>query len=150
MLRNKVAGTLPGTEVKVKVVRNGQEQEIPVVLDELNPETAKGEQPNNDKNQEKPEEGGKLGLNLQPVTPQISRQLELPADTTGVVVADVDPAGAAARVGIARGDVILTINRQPVASLDDVQAALDKAGDKPILLLVARRGGTVYLTVKTK
>ena len=150
VLRNKVAGTLPGTEVKVKIVRDGKEQEIPVVLDELNPEAAKSEEPGGTNNQEKSPEGGKLGLNLQPVTPQILRQLELPADTTGVVVTEVDPSGAAARTGMARGDVILTINRQPVASLDEVQTALDKAGDKPILLLVARRGGTVYLTVRTK
>jgi len=38
VLRNKVAGTLPGTEIKVKIVRDGREQEIPVVLDELNNE----------------------------------------------------------------------------------------------------------------
>jgi len=150
ILRNKVAGTLPGTEIRVKIVRDGQEQEIPVVLSELNPETAKNAQPDGNNNQEKSPEGGKLGLNLQPVTPQILKQLELPADTAGVVVTEIDPNGAAGRAGIARGDVILTINRQPTASLDEVQTALDKAGDKPILLLVARRGSTVYLTVRTK
>ncbi len=150
ILRNKVAGTLPGTEIKVKIVREGQEQEVNVLLDELNPESAKSEQPTTNKNQEKTEEGGKLGLNLQPVNPQILRQLQLPADTTGVVVTDIEPSGAAARAGMNRGDVILSINRQSVASLDEVQAALDKAGDKPILLLVARRGSTVYLTVRTK
>jgi len=151
ILRNKVAGTLPGTEIKVKIVRDTQEQEIPVVLGELNPETAKGGQPNGNENrQEKSPEGGKLGLNLQPVSPNILKQLELPADTNGVVVTEVEQSGAAARAGINRGDVILTINRQPIASLDEVQTALDKAGDKPILLLVARRGGTIYLTVRTK
>jgi Do/DeqQ family serine protease len=150
VLRNKVAGTLPGTEIRVKIVRDGQEQEISVMLDELNPEAAKSEQPNESNNQEKSPGGGKLGLNLQPVTPNLLRQLEMPADTTGVIVTDVDQGGAAARAGIARGDVILTINRQPVAALDEVQTALDKAGDKPILLLVARRGGTIYLTVRTK
>jgi len=150
VLRNKVAGTLPGTEIKVKIVRDGREQEIPVVLDELNNESAKSEQPNDKNNPEKSSEGGKLGLNLQPVTPNLLKQLELPADTNGVIVTEIEPSGAAGRAGVARGDVILTINRQPVASLDDVQTALDKAGDKPILLLVARRGGTVYLTVRTK
>jgi S1-C subfamily serine protease len=67
-----------------------------------------------------------------------------------VVVTDIDQNGAAAQAGIARGDVILTINRQAVSSLEDVQTALDKAGDRPILLLVARRGGTIYLTVRPK
>jgi len=150
VLRNKVAGTQPGTEIKLKIVRDGQEQELPVVLDELNPENAKTAQPNeNDRGAQRPNESGKLGLNLQPITPPIARQLELPEDTSGVVVTDVDQNGASAKVGVARGDVILTINRQPVSSLDEVQAALDKAGDRPILLLIARKGQTVYLTVRT-
>ncbi|MDQ3748930.1 MAG: DegQ family serine endoprotease [Acidobacteriota bacterium] len=149
VLRNKVAGTLPGTEIRVKIMRDGKEQELTVVLDELNTEGAKNETPDgNDKGENKPSESGKLGLNLQPLSPQISRQLELPADTKGVVVTDVDQNGAAAKVGIVRGDVILTINRQSVSSLEDVQAALDKSGDRAILLLIARKGQTVYLTVK--
>ena len=149
VLRNKVAGTQPGTEIKLRIVRDGQEQELPVVLDELNPENAKTAQPNeNDRGAQTPNESGKLGLNLQPVTPLIARQLELPESSGGVVVTDVDQNGAAAKVGVARGDVILTINRQPVGSLDEVQTALDKAGDRPILLLIARKGQTVYLTVR--
>ena len=149
ILRNKVAGTLPGTQITVRLVRDGKEEELPVVLDELSSETAKNNQQNeNGDGENKSNEGGKLGLNLQPLTPQISRQLELPADTTGVVVTDIDQNGAAANAGIRRGDVILTINRQAVNSLDEVQAALEKSGDKPVLLLVARKGQMVYLTVR--
>jgi Do/DeqQ family serine protease len=149
VLRNKVAGTKPGTEIRVKIMRDGKEQELTVVLDELNPEGAKSETPGgNNKEENKPTESGKLGLNLQPLSPQISRQLELPADTTGVVVTDVDQSGAAAREGIVKGDVILEINRQAVSSLEGVQTALEKSGNKPILLLIMRRGQTIYLTVK--
>jgi Do/DeqQ family serine protease len=149
ILRNKVAGTLPGTEIKVKIVRDGQEQELAVVLGELNSETAKNAQPNEGNQEtETPTDSGKLGLNLQPISPQIARQLELPEGTSGVVVTEVDPNGASAKSGIARGDVILTINRQTVNSLDEVQAALDKSGNGKILLLIARRGQTIYLTVR--
>lgn len=150
VLRNKVAGTSPGTEIKLRVIRDGQEQELSVVLGELNPEAANNQQPNdaNRQQQEKSNESGKLGVNLQPLSPQIARQLGLPEDTSGVVVSDVDQSGAAAKAGIARGDVILTINREPVNSLEAVQGALEKAGERPILLLVARRGQTVYLTVR--
>jgi serine protease Do len=151
VLRNKVAGTLPGTEIKVRIMRDGKEQEIPVVLDELNPENAKNQQPNdNNKDAVKPADSGRLGLNLQPISPQIARQLELPADSGGVVVTDIEQGGVASQAGITRGDVILTINRQAVNSLEDVQAALDKSGDRPILLLVARKGQTVYITVRPK
>jgi len=150
ILRNKVAGTNPGSEIKIKILRDGKEQEVSATLDELSVDGEKSENKSGEKqpNTEKQSESGKLGLNLQPLTPQISRQLELPADATGVVVTEVDQDGAAAQQGIARGDVIMEINRQAVNSLDDVKTALDKSGDKPILLLLARKGQTIYLTVK--
>jgi hypothetical protein len=37
-----------------------------------------------------------------------------------------------------------------VKSVEDVQAALDRAANRPVLLLLARRGGTIYLTVSPK
>ena len=149
VLRNKVAGTKPGSEIKLRILRDGNEQEISAVLDEFNAEGAKNETPTEkENNAPNPGQNGKLGLNLQPLTPQTARQLELPADSSGVVVTDVDQNGAAAREGIIRGDVILEINRQAVSSLEDVQTALDKSGNRPILLLITRKGQTVYLTVK--
>jgi Do/DeqQ family serine protease len=152
VLRNKVAGTAPGSDIKVTVLRGGKTEEFTAKLDEFDVGATKGENPG-EENEEGPatqKETGKLGLSLEPVTPQISRQLQLPAGTGGLVVTDVDPSGASAEEGIQRGDVIMEINQQPVQSLDDVQAALDKSGSRPILLLVARRGTTVYLTVTPK
>ncbi|MCC7306869.1 MAG: PDZ domain-containing protein, partial [Acidobacteria bacterium] len=93
---------------------------------------------------------GKLGLSLQPITADAARQLNLPAGTEGLVVTEVDPSGAAAEAGINRGDVIMEINRKPVKSVDDVQSALNTAGDKPILLLVSRGGNVVFLTINPK
>jgi serine protease Do len=77
----------------------------------------------------------------------MARQLNIPAETEGLVVTEVDPNGAAAEEGLTRGDVIMEINRRSVATIDDVQSALDKSGDKPILLLISRKGQTIYLTV---
>lgn len=150
VLRNKVAGTLPGTEIKLTISRNGKEQELTATLDEFNVDDAARNTPGqgDDNSPGRGNEGGKLGLGLQPVTPQIARQLGLSSDAEGLVVTDVDPGGAAAEAGIARGDLILEVNRQPVKSVDDIQSAVAKSGSKPILLLITRRGQTVYLTVR--
>jgi Do/DeqQ family serine protease len=151
VLRNKVAGTLPGTEIRLTVFRDGQEQQFTAVLDEFNTETEAKEnqqEENNPANPAKP--SGKLGLGLKPLTPSEARQLQLPEGTTGLIVTDVDANGAAGEEGITRGDVILEVNRQPVESLEDMQTALEKSGDRPILLLVARGGQVSYLTVKPK
>lgn len=150
VLRNKVAGTLPGTAIKLSIVRDGNPQEVAATLDEFNIDASKknGNQQDDDNGSGKQTENGKLGLSLQPLTPQISKQLGLDPNSEGMVVTDVDPAGAAAEEGIARGDVILEINKQPVNSTADVQAALDKSSGKPVLLLINRRGQTIYLTVR--
>jgi len=151
VLRNKVASTLPGTDIKLTVVRDGQEQELVAKLDEFDSDTAKKEnQPdeNSPENQTKP--SGKLGLDLKPVTPEEAKKLQLPDGASGLLVTDVDPNGSAAEEGIARGDVILEVNRQGVETLEEMQTALEKSGEKPILLRVARRGQVTYLTVKPK
>ena len=149
VLRNKVAGTLPGAEIKLTVLRDGSELVLTAVLDEYQVEGAANNNPS-DGNGEGPRaepQSGKLGLSLQPVTPQVARQLGV-EESQGLIVTEVDQAGPAAEAGIARGDVVLEINRQAVKTVDEVQTALDRSGDRPILLLLARRGGTVYLTVR--
>jgi len=70
--------------------------------------------------------------------------------TTGVVVDSVDPTGPAVEAGIRRGDVIQEVNRQPVRSADDLRGALEKSGTKPALLLINRRGETVFLAVRPR
>jgi len=149
VFRNKVASTPPGTEITLSVTRDGQSQEIKAKLDEFDVNAVSRDQNNGgDEDQPQPEkESGKLGLSLQPVTPDIARQRKLPSND-GLVITDIDPTGPAAEAGLARGDVILEVNKQAVASPDDVRAALDKSGARPVLLLVSRRGQTIYLTVR--
>lgn len=149
VLRNKVAGTLPGNDIKVKFVRDGSEQEVTAKLDELDSGSEKPQNQQNDqKDQENSAQEGKLGLTLQPVTPAIAKELEMPEDTKGLVVTQVDPSGSAAQAGMRRGDVILEVNRQSVSSLDEMRSALDKSGTNSALLLISRGGQTTFLTVK--
>jgi len=150
ILRNKVAGTLPGTSIKLSIVRDGNPMEITATLDEFNVDAKKAEnQQDDDENgPSNNTENGKLGLTLQPVTPQVAKQLGLAADSGGLVVMDVDPSGPAADAGISRGDVILEVNKKAVNSVGDIQSAMEKSNGKPVLLLVNSRGRTVYLTVR--
>lgn len=151
VLRNKVAGTMPGTEIKVTILRDGKEQELTAKLDELDTKSSAKTDPDSDgKDGEKPGDGGKLGLSLQPLTPQIAKQLNIPAGTEGMVVAEVEPAGVSAEAGIRRGDVIVSINRKSVKSNEDVESALASSGDKPVVLLVARGSQMIYLTVRPR
>jgi Do/DeqQ family serine protease len=152
VLRNKVAGTAPGTDIKVTIMRDGKEQELTAKLDEFDTEAVKKSDSGDgdEKDGGKSGDSGKLGLSLQPLTPSIAKELELPAGTEGMVITEVDPSGVSAEAGLARGDVILKINRKPVKSTEDVQEALDDAGSKAVLLLVARKNQTSYLTIRPR
>jgi serine protease Do len=151
VLRNKVAGTQPGAEMKLTVLRNGGTEELTAKLDEFDSNQARNngsDTGNNDNNSGKGSQNGKLGVTLQPLTPQMAKQLNVPEGIDGLVVTDVDPTGTAADSGVSRGDVISEINRQPVKTLQDVQAAIAKSGNGPVLLLVTRQGQTVFLTLR--
>ena len=61
-----------------------------------------------------------------------------------MIVAAVDPASDAAEQGLQRGDLIMTVNRQPVATPAQVTAAVEtarRAGRTSVLLLVKRGPG---------
>ncbi|MFN2579256.1 MAG: DegQ family serine endoprotease [Pyrinomonadaceae bacterium] len=147
--RNRVASNAPGTDVTLTILRDNREQKIRATLGELSEETARAER----QNEGAPDSrtgGGKLGLSVEPLTPEIAQQLQLKPGTTGVVVDSVDPAGPAVEAGIQRGDVIQEVNRQPVRSTDDLRAAIEKSGTKPVLLLLNRRGETIFLAVRPR
>ena len=54
---------------------------------------------------------GQLGVYTQPMTQELATALGL-KDAEGILVADVDPKGAAASAGIQRGDVIRKIDNE--------------------------------------
>ena len=92
-----------------------------------------------------PEGGGVLGLAVENLTPdqtqELTAQLHLEGKQ-GVLVTDVPVSGFASDLGVERGDVILSINRHTLASVDDynkLQQQLKSGAD--VVLLVARRNG---------
>lgn len=148
--RNRVAGSGPGSEVTLTVLRDNKEQKIRATLGEFNEEAARQENQNEGGPSPRSGGGGKLGITVEPLTPDIAQELQLKPGTSGVVVDSVDPAGPAVEAGIQRGDVIQEVNRQPVKSAEDLRAAIEKNGGKPALLLLNRRGQTVFIAVRPR
>lgn len=142
--RNRVASTQPGTSITLSVLRDGREQELTATLGER-PGTG-GEK--SDANEGA--KGGKLGVSVEPLTPELAAQLQLAAGTKGLVVRDLDPEGAAAEAGIQRGDVIVEFNRQAVTSVDQLRGALQAASGRPVLMLINRSGNNLFVTVRVR
>jgi serine protease Do len=139
-LRNRIASTRPGSTVALGVVRDGSAKTIRVELRELSTERASAEKP-------EPAESGRLGLSVRPLTGEDARELGVESKS-GLLVAEVDPAGPAAAAGLQPGDVIEEVNRKPVKDAAELRAAVKAAGEHPALVLVNRKGASLFLTIE--
>lgn len=146
-----VANLQPGTTVPVEVLREGSRANINVTLGKRPSEAELQAQAQTfDPDAEEPMEPGtsdstieqKLGMQVTPMTAAIARSLGVPADTKGVVIAAVDPNSDAARKGLRRGDIILSANYQPTATVEELLAQITAATTEKreaLLLRIQRR-----------
>jgi len=145
-----IASRKPGTKVALGFVRNGKKQEATVtVADRAKLFAARLGDDQNDEGESTPKQS-RLGITVRAITPEMADKLDIPADK-GVIVQDVKPESFADDADVARGDVILEINKQRVNSEDDfnrIQSGLKSGQD--VVFLVRRRGsgsgdGTIFL-----
>ena len=148
--RNEIAATPPGRTVTLRIWRDGNEQELRPTLGEFIPEEPRARPTDEDSSGSRGSDTGRLGLAVQPLTPALARQLGVRANSEGLVVMEIDPSGPAADSGIQRGDIIEQVNQQPVGSVADLRAAVGRAGDRPLLLLVNHRGTTIFVTINLR
>jgi serine protease Do len=82
------------------------------------------------------------------LTPDLASRVGVPRDVRGLLVQEVNPDGRAADAGIQAGDVIQEVNRKPVATVEELRAAVRTTTDRPTLLLVNREGRDLFVTVR--
>jgi serine protease Do len=133
-LQRAVGLASPGTDVKMKVWREGGEKTVDVKI---------GEAP--DEREAQQRSGGRgtpptvLGMDVRPITPEVARQLNL-RTSEGVIVARVDEGSPAAEAGIQRGDVIREINRQRIRTTADYEKITRDAKEGDRLTVLLQRG----------
>jgi serine protease Do len=135
MLARAIAAFRPDSKVSIGIWRNGDASQIEVTVGRLEepaaaPATRSGRADGATTPQ--PEGAVRLGLELQPAP-----------GGEGVAVANVLPGSIAARSDLRAGDLIVTVNGQPVTDGDEMLRVLDEAGqgDRPSTLIQIRRGG---------
>ncbi|WOJ89244.1 Do family serine endopeptidase [Methylocapsa polymorpha] len=142
-LARKVAALGPGKKADLAYWHNGAEKTVSVKLGSL-PED-KEARANPAVGQDNSAFVG-LGLKLAPASSVQG------AGSEGVVVADIDPDGAAAQKGLRVGDVILEAGGHAVnrpAEVKSILAEAKKDGRKAVLLRVKNGEGTRFVAIAT-
>jgi serine protease Do len=146
--RNLIASSGAKKRVTLEILRDGKAQTFAVDLGEV-PDDATAAAGPVGQGTPQPTAGGALdGVTLEELTPAHRRTLGLdPEVQRGVVITELEQKSAAAKAGLRPGDVVLELNRAPVDSLAKFKEQYAKAsGD--VLLLVHRRGATLFLVVR--
>jgi serine protease Do len=146
-LRNAVAQTPIGRKVVVKVFRDKKPKTIEVTIVEQ-PKTMG--QPSLDDNGEATAPTGVLSdLDVRELNEELTARYGLKSSERGVVVVRVRAGSTAEEMGVREGDVILEVNRKAVGSVKSYEHAVSGlAKDQPVLLLLKRKGQTIFLTLK--
>ncbi len=135
--RNEVSVLAPGTKVILKVNRKGQILSIPITLGTMNPSAASTGSAIQ-----------KLGIEIDNLTPDLSKQLGYTQREEGVVIVKIKPGSPAAMAGLRPGFLIQAVNHKKVSNVDEFNQALGQPDNKRILLLVRQGNATRFYSIK--
>ncbi len=131
----------PGTEAAVRLIRDGEERRLTVVL---------GSSPTNEASMVvediAPERANPLGFKIS----ELSEETRQVAGIDGVRIAQVEE-GPGREAGLREGDVVVSLNRQPVPSVSDfasVAESLPASGFVQIRIVRQGQGTTLSLELK--
>jgi serine protease Do len=143
-LSSYIASRPPGSTVRLRVWRDGAEKPVAITLGTF------PDQPDTD-DEAGGARKGQLGMTLQDLTPAIAQQLELPRNAKGVVVTDVEAGEAAETAGLQPRDVIVSVNGNPVDSVEAFEAEIAKANKEGLARLRVRTGqGHRFVVLRLK
>jgi serine protease Do len=121
-LINFVAMSRPGSTLDLQIVRNGERQNVKLVVEEQTPERMSAFV---DKDLATVEEWGIL---LATMNARFAQELGVNENSQGAVIAKMDPRGQAARVNLQLGDILVAVNGRKVTTAQEAKEALEKVG----------------------
>ncbi|HUY13625.1 MAG TPA: DegQ family serine endoprotease [Terriglobia bacterium] len=148
LLSSMVANSSPGSQVTLGILRNGKPLSLKLTLGEQPANFAKGG-PGGGQGPgvgQAPSQGALAGVQVQNIDADVRSQLGLPSNLNGVVITQLDHNSPAAQAGIGRGDVIISINRQPVTNVSDFNRLAAQA-TRQTLVRLYHQGGIVFVVI---
>jgi serine protease Do len=139
-LTQRVGNLMAGTTNRFKIIRDGKEQTINVTVRERDEAALRTPDDPRRANMLPPKSGPDdvtvHGGTMRPLTATEAPKFDIEAPGTGLMVVTVKPRGAWAKMQIAPGDVILTVNNKAVKTpkdYEDAVVAARAAGKKDII-----------------
>ena len=119
--------------ITLDVMRNGEKRSVKALITERVGKTIAAEKVSERL------KGATLGA--------IEENHPLAGKVEGVEVIDVDEGSPAAEAGLKKGDIIVSVNREPVKDLDDVRRAA-KENSRGLLLNIRRGDGALFIVIR--
>ena len=147
-LVNDIAVRKPGSTAKLGYLRNGATETASVTIGDRSKVFANNLVAENDDNQGPDQQSGsetKLGLAVDDIPASVASKTGI----HGVIVKDVKPGSFADEIGVAQGQVIVSVNKQKVTNLTDFRAAISglKSGQDVVFEIIDPRSpksGSVF------
>jgi len=132
-----VSTTPVGKKVNVEVVRKGEKREFMVEVGKME-----------EKAEAKETTQADLGMTLKENSAELAERYNLPVQN-GLVVVKVEPNSPAAAAGLKPGDILLEVDQKALEDVDDFRRRIARyESGETVLLLVNRKGGTLFLTLE--
>jgi Do/DeqQ family serine protease len=126
ILRSQIGVHSVGDNVKLSIIRNGEKKDITVKIGKMQKLSASSDE-------------------LNPLLRGV--QFAKNQDGDGVVITAIAPNSPAAYSGLRAGDIIVSVNREPVNDLTSLKRALSK-DKKKVLMHVDRGDGSFFLVLR--
>ena len=148
-LKNLVSNSIPGSEIKLKILRSGRNKDIYVVLEE---KSVDGLASMGDMYRDK-----QFGLTVANISDTLIEKFDIPSkssgwsdgsDLKGVIVTDILPDGIAEQAGFELGDLINRVGQKKISNINEFINEIEQyEEDRKILVLVKRGRASRFLTL---
>ena len=149
-LKNLVSNSIPGSKIKLKILRSGKNEDIYVVLEE---KSADGLLSMNNTYMNK-----KFGLTVANISDALIKKFDIPSkssgwsdgsDLKGILVTEILSGGVAEQAGFELGDLINRVGQKKISNINEFINEIEQyEEDKKILVLVKRGRASRFLTLR--
>ncbi|MFL2490645.1 MAG: Do family serine endopeptidase [Candidatus Neomarinimicrobiota bacterium] len=149
-LKNLVSNSIPGSKIKLKILRSGRNEDIYVVLEE---KSVDGLASMGDMYRDK-----QFGLTVANISDTLIEKFDIlskssgwsdGSDLKGIIVTEILPDGIAEQAGFELGDLINRVGQKKISNINEFINEIEQyEEDRKILVLVKRGRASRFLTLR--